>query len=127
MRSLTTLIGTTLFAVTLASPALAHGSATGSGALHVLMHGEHFAGFFVLGAMGGLFIRFFGRHLYVFGVLVAVTMAASHSHAPLLSQAGLEFALGFVGFGLVISLAAAGLSIATIRRLGLREPKSERD
>lgn len=127
MRSLMKLIGTTVFAATLASPALAHGSATGSGFLHPLIHGEHFAGFFILGAMGGLFIRLFGGQLYVLGVMVAVTLAASHAHAPLFSQAGLDFAFGFVGVGLAISLAAARLSIATIQRLGLRIPKSERD
>lgn len=122
--------GLLLFVVFVVTPvsALAHPAAPGSsGFLHALASADHFTGFFVIGAMCGLYLHLFRGRLYVYGSLLPFVLLASHDHAPVADQAGLVFALGFLGAGFVIAFAAVRLAMALVEQLGLRPPRTDRD
>ena len=95
-----------------------------SGFLHALSGAGHFAGFFILGAMGGFYVCLFKGRIYIIGAALFFMLLASHAHVPIPTPAGLLFALGFLGAGAIIALAAARLATALAERLGLSPPNA---
>lgn len=110
------------------SAAVAHEATPGSqGFWHVLAGAGHFVEFLVIGAMGGLYLRRFGGRLYVYGSLLPLVLLASHLHVPITGEAGLLFALGFLGAGFVVAAATARVVVALVEDLSARPPSAERD
>lgn len=108
--------------------AMAHDAASGdSGLLHVLSDGGHVTGFFILGAMSGLYLYFVRGHAFIFLSVLPLMLLASHAHLPITTPAGLVFALGFLAGGFIVAFVAAELSTALIKRLGLPRPRTEKD
>ena len=104
-----------------------HALPDSSGFLHIVAGADHFAGFFIMGALGGLYAHLFGGWRYICGTMLAFVLLASHSHMPLWTGTGLLFAMGFSSAGLLIAVAAARLTIALVEKLGFRRPRAEQD
>lgn len=121
-------IASIVLSATTASAAMAHEPLAGdSGVLHVLARADHFAGFVIIGAMSGLYLYLSRDRLYLFGCVLPFVILASHAHAPITSQAGLVFAMGFLSAGFLIAYAAALFGMALIKQLSPRRPRLERD
>ena len=95
----------------LTSEASAHlGMPVSAGSLHIMIQISHVIGFIIMGIVSGLHIRLFGSRIFVWSIMVPFVLLMSHAHHPLMDWNGLQFAMGFLSTGLIISIATAELT-----------------
>ena len=80
------------------------------GSLHIIIDLSHIIGFIIMGIVSGLHIRLFGSRIFVWSIMVPFVLLMSHAHHPLMDWNGLQFAMGFLSTGLIISIATAELT-----------------
>ena len=111
-----------------ATSALAHAPLPGAvGYYHVLSDMEHIPTFLFLGFAGAIFVRAFGGLWYISVMLAFFTMLMIHGHVFDRVEVGRYFALGFLGTGLITSIAAMNLVGSLMEHVGRRSRAPDQD
>ena len=101
-----------------AFPAEAHhaGHVAPVASLHIAASVLHLISFAVMGIMCGLYRFYGGSVIYSWALIAPLALLMSHAHVPLQSDNGLNFAMGFVAAGYLVSILPALLICPSIKR-----------